>query len=478
MMALRNKKQPITTLMAYPTTTHQSDIETLRAKLKGTILLPEDTKFSSASQPWNRSAVQRPAFVVMAASSKDIQLAVSFANENGLGVGVMSTGHGIGTRCNDGVLINTSLLRGVTINPDLKQATVEAGALWTDVISSAYEHGLATLAGSAPHVGVVGYTTGGGFGYLGRKYGLNSGSVVTAEMVTADGTLTKVSADKNEDLFWAVRGGGGNYGVITSLTFRLYPLKRVFGGAVFYPVDRGHEVLTAFAKWSKQIPDEITAGFSFMNVPSIPAAPEMLRGKSVVVIKGCYCGENPERGEQLFSPVRTLSKPLADTFATMPVDSMGTISNDPVDPMGNLPYGGLIRDLSPQAIEAFVKAAGAKSGSSLLLVEIRTLGAALAQETGDLRLMGNNDAQYSLNAVGIAVNAATTEKSKQDLSRLFEIVSPYLTGEVFLNLLEVDPTEQRVRACYTADDWQRLIRLKTKYDPKNIFRFNKNIPPQ
>src|SRR5688500_4961489 len=205
--------------MAYPTTTNQSDIETLRAKLKGTLLLPEDTKFSSASQPWNRSAVQRPAFVVMAASSKDIQLAVRFATENGLGVGVMSTGHGIGARCNDGVLINTSLLRGVTINPDLKQATVEAGALWKDVISSAYEHGLATLAGSAPHVGVVGYTTGGGFGYLGRKYGLNSGSVVTAELVTADGTLTKVSADKNEDLFWAVRGGGGNYGVITSLTF-------------------------------------------------------------------------------------------------------------------------------------------------------------------------------------------------------------------------------------------------------------------
>lgn len=464
--------------MAYPTITHQNDIEALRAKLKGTLLLPEDTKFSAASQPWNLNVEQHPAFVVMAASSKDIQLAIRFANENELGVGVMSTGHGIGTRCNDGVLINTSQLRGVTINPELKQATVEAGALWKDVIAPAYAHELATLAGSAPHVGVVGYTMGGGLSYLGRKYGLNARGVITAEMVMADGTLAKVSADKNEELFWAVKGGGGNFGVITSLTFRLYPLKRVYGGAVFYPIDHGHEALTAFVKWSKQIPDEITAGFSFMNIPDVPAAPEMLRGKSVVVIKGCYCGENPEHGEQLFAPLRTLSKPIVDTFATMSVDSMGKISNDPVDPTGNLPYGGLISDLSAQAIEAFVKAAGAGSGSSLLFVEIRTLGGALAQKRGDLDLMGNGDAKYSLNAVGLAINGATSEKSARDLSRLSKIVSPYLTGEVFSNFLEADPTEQRVRAAYTADDWQRLTELKGKYDPKNTFRFNRNIPPQ
>lgn len=463
--------------MTYPITT-QNDIEALRAKLKDGLLLPEDPGFEAAAQPWNRSAEQHPALVVMAASSKDIQLAVRFANENGLGVGVMCTGHGIGTRCNDGVLINTSQLRGVTIDPDLKQATVEAGALWSDVIAPAYAHGLATLAGSAPHVGVVGYTMGGGFGYLGRKYGLNSSSVISAEMAMADGTLAKVNADKNEELFWAMKGGGGNFGVITSLTFRLYPLKTVYGGAVFYPIDHGHEALTAFVKWSRQIPDEITAAFSFMNVPAVPAAPEMLRGKSIVVIKGCYCGENPEHGQQLFAPMRTLSKPIGDTFNTMPVDLMGTISNDPADPIGNLPYGGLIKDLSAQAIESIVKAAGAASGSSLLFVELRKLGAALARKTGDLDLMGNNDAQFSISAVGLAIDPAMTKKSAQDLSRLFEIMLPYLTGEVFPNFLEVDPPEQRVRAAYTADDWQQLTKLKSKYDPKNTFRFNRNIPPQ
>lgn len=463
--------------MTYHTITHLEDIEQLREQLKGSLLLPEDAGFEEASQPWNRYARQDPAVVIMVASTKDIQEAVIFAREHALGVGVMSTGHGIGTRCNGGILINTSQLRGVIVDPDLKQATVEAGALWKDVIDPASTHGLATLAGSAPHVGVVGYTLGGGFGYLGRKYGLNAGSVISAEMVMADGKLVKLSADKNADLFWAVRGGAGNFGVVTSLTFRLYPLKRVYGGAVVYPVERGQEALTAFVNWSKQIPDEITAAFGFMNIPPVPAAPEKLRGKSVVAIKGCYCGEKLERGEQLFAPVRTLSKPIADTFTTMPVESMGAINNDPVDPIGNLPCGRLIADLSALAISAFVKAVGAGSGSSLLATEIRTLGAALAQKTGDLDLIGE-EAQFSVNVVGLATDAAAAERSQADLSRLLETVSPYLARQSFINFLEVDADEQRIRSAYTPSDWQRLKELKKKYDPENMFRFNRNIPPR
>lgn len=470
-------KQAMAIPMAYHAITHQESIEALREKLRGSLLLPGDAGFTEASQPWNRYALQEPALVVMAASLKDIQEAVVFAREHELGVGVMSTGHGIGTRCNGGVLINTSQLRGVMVDPGLKQATVEAGALWKDVITPASAHGLATLSGSAPHVGVVGYTLGGGFGYLGRKYGLNSGSVIGAEMVLADGRLVEVSADKNQDLFWAVKGGAGNFGVVTSLTFRLYPLETVYGGAVFYPIERGHEALTAFAKWSKQIPDEVTAAFGFMNIPPVPAVPETLRGRSVVAIRGCYCGEEPERGEQLFAPLRTLSTPIVDSFTIMPVESMGTINNDPVDPVGNLPCGRLVSDLSAQAIGAFVTAVGAGSGSSLLAVEIRTLGAALARETGDLNLMAK-DALFSFNTVGLATDAAATERSKADLSRLLEAVAPYLTRQVFVNFLEVDADEQHVRAAYTTGDWQRLTMLKKKYDPQNIFRFNRNIPPR
>ena len=177
-----------------------------------------------------------------------------------------------------------------------RTARVEAGALWKDVIPEAQAHGLAGLAGSAPHVGVVGYTMGGGFGWLGRKYGLNAAGVVGADVVTANGDLLRLSADENEDLFWGLKGGGGNFGIVTSLEFRLYPLATVYGGAVFYPVEKAPDVLDAYARWSVGLPDEMTTAVAFLNVPPLPLLPEPLRGRSVVVVRGCYCGEKPEDG--------------------------------------------------------------------------------------------------------------------------------------------------------------------------------------
>jgi FAD/FMN-containing dehydrogenase len=197
---------------------------------------------------WNLNAHQRPAVVVVAEGAADVLAAVRFARDEDLGVGVMATGHGVGTPADGGLLVNTSRMRGVSIDPVLRTARVEAGALWKDVIPKAHEHGLATLAGSAPHVGVVGYTMGGGFGWLGRRYGLNSASVTEAEVVTADGELVRVRSDENTGLFWGLKGGGGNFGIVTSLEFRLYPLATVYGGSVFYPVEKAPEMLNAYAR--------------------------------------------------------------------------------------------------------------------------------------------------------------------------------------------------------------------------------------
>jgi FAD/FMN-containing dehydrogenase len=459
-------------------TQDKSDIAALRAKLKGTLLLPEEPSYKEATQAWNLNAAQKPALVVVAASAEDVQAAVRFAGSRNMGVGVMATGHGVGTPCNGGLLINTSQMRHVSIDALRQAATVEAGALWKDVIPAAYTHGLATLAGSAPHVGVVGYTMGGGFSYLGRKYGLNSASVISADIVMADGSLWHVSADEHADLFIGVKGGGGNFGIITSLTCKLYPLTTVYGGAVFYPVEQGQKALTLFAQWAKEIPDEITAAFAFMNIPPLPAVPEVLRGRSVVVMKGCYCGEDPRLGEKLFAPLRTIHKPIADTFTHLPVTAMDAISKDPVDPMGVLQYGAMLSDLSPQAIKAFVKAAGAGSGSPLLMVELRTLGGALANQNNDIHLLGKGSAQFSINALGATFTPLMAEKVQSHLALLAKVTKPFQTGEVFLNFLEVEPAEARVRAAYTAEDWDRLVALKYRYDPKNIFRFNRNIPPQ
>ena len=457
-------------------TVHAKAVEELRALLRGALLRPGEEGYDEASRAWNLNARQRPAAVVVAEGAGDVLAAVRLARDEGLGVGVMATGHGVGAPCDGGVLVNTSRMRGVSVDPVTQTARVEAGALWKDVIPEA--HGLAGLAGSAPHVGVVGYTMGGGFGWLGRKYGLNSASVTGADVVTAEGELVRASANENEDLFWGLRGGGGNFGIVTSLEFRLYPVEKVYGGAVFYPIERAPEVLDRYARWSAGLPDEMTTAVTFMNIPPLPHLPEPLRGKPIVVVKGCYCGERPEDGGEMFRPIREgLGEPMVDTFGELPVAAMDAISKDPVDPMGIIQHAGMLSDLSPEAVDALVGVAGAGSGSPLLMVEIRQLGGALARVPQHLRPLGSGDARFSLNAIGATFNPEMAEGVRAHMARLVEATRPYATGETFLNFMEVDPAEDRVRASYPPDDWERLVRLKDRRDPHNLFRFNRNIPP-
>ena len=453
-------------------------VEELRARLRGALLRPGEEGYDEARAAWNLNARQRPAVVVMAEGANDVLAAVRFARDLELGVGVMATGHGVGAPSDGGLLVNTSLMRGVRVDPASRTARVEAGALWKDVIPEAQAHGLAGLAGSAPHVGVVGYTMGGGFGWLGRKYGLNSASITEADVVTADGELLRLSADENADLFWGLKGGGGNFGIVTSLEFRLYPLTTVYGGSVFYPVEKAREVLGLYARWSAGLPDEMTTAVAFMNVPPLPHLPEPLRGRSVVVVKGCYCGERPGDGEELLRPVREeLGEPIMDTFGELPVTAMDAISKDPVDPMGILQHSEMLSDLSPEAIDALVGAAGAGSGSPLLMVEIRQLDGALARTPEHLNPMGSGDAKFSMNAIGATFTPEMAEGVKAHMARLAEATRPYQTGEIFVNFMEVDPAEDRVRAAYPPEDWERLVALKAEHDPKNLFRFNRNIPP-
>ena len=453
-------------------------VEGLRTRLRGTLLRPGEEGYDGARAAWNLNAYQGPAVVVVAEGVADILAAVRFAREAGLGVGVMATGHGVGTPANGGLLINTSRMGGVSIDPVLRTARVGAGALWKDVIPRAHAHGLATLAGSAPHVGVVGYTMGGGFGWLGRKYGLNSASITEAEVVRADGELVRASADENEDLFWGLKGGGGNFGIVASLKFRLYPLASVFGGSVFYPVEQAREVLYAYARWSADLPDEMTTAVAFMNVPPLPRLPEPIRGRSVIVVKGCYCGQRPQDGEVEFRPVREgLGEPIFDTFREMPVTEMDRISMDPVDPLGVIQHAELLSDLSYEAVDALVRVAGAGSGSPLIILELRQLGGALARAPEHLDLLGNGDARFSMNAIGATFTPEMAQGVEAHLACVAGETRPYQTGETFINFMEEDPAGDRVRAAYTPEDWERLVALKNEHDPHNLFRFNRNIPP-
>jgi FAD binding domain/Berberine and berberine like len=456
----------------------RSVLEGLRARLRGTACAPGEDGYDEGRQAFNLNAHQHPALVVMAAGAADVMAAVRLARDEELGVGVLATGHAVAAPCDGGVLINTSRMRGVRVDPEAQTARVEAGALWADVLSEAQVFGLAGLQGSSSGVGVVGYTMGGGFAWLGRKYGFNADSLREADVVTADGELLRVSAYEHPDLFWGLKGGGGNFGIVTSMEFALYPLTTVYGGNLFYPVERAPEVLDLYSRWVETLPDEMTTAVAFMNLPPIPEIPDPLRGGSFISVRGCYCGDPPEAGEELLRPWREFGEPQVDMFRVMPYREMDMISMDPVDPLGAYTHVELLGDLSPQAIEVLVEVAGAGSNSPLILLELRQLGGALARPPADLSPIGRRDSKFIMMGIGATPTPEVAQLVQAHLARLAEEMRPYETGATYVNFLELDgASPERVRAAYSPEDWERLVELKDRYDPDNLFRFNRNIPP-
>ena len=456
-----------------------STLEVLRAGLRGDVYAPGEEGYDGARTAWNLNAHQRPALVVAAEDASDVLAAVRLARDEGLGVGVMATGHGVATPADGGMLVNTSRMRGVRVDPDARTARVEAGAKWADLVPQAAAHGLAGLQGSTSGVGIVGYTMGGGFGWLGRKYGFAADSLKEADVVTAEGALVKASSHENSDLFWAMKGGGGNFGIVTSLEFALYPITHVFGGNLFYPVERAEEILELYGRWSEDLADEVTSAATFLNIPPMPDIPEPLRGRSVIAVRFCYTGEDLEgKGEALLAPWRELDDPIMDTFGVMPYEMTDSISMDPVDPLGAYGHTEMLRDLSQETRETLVQLMGPDSGTPLTMLEIRQLGGALSRPPADLNPMGRSDAGFVLNGIGMTFSPETAQAVQSYLAYLAEAVKPHITGATYVNFMDLDgATPERVKAAYSPEDWERLVELKDRRDPGNLFRFNRNIPP-
>ena len=461
------------------TTLGGSALEALKGGLKGDAYTPGDGGYDEARAAWNLNAHQHPALVVMAEGASDVLAAVRLACDEGLGVGVMATGHGVAAPCDGGVLINTSRMRGVRVDPDTSAARVGAGAKWADLVPEAATHGLAGLQGSTSHVGVVGYTMGGGFGWLGRKYGFAADSVKEADVVTAEGELVKANAHENADLFWGLKGGGGNFGIVTSLEFALYPVTHVFGGNLFYPVERAEEVLELYSRWAEDLPEEVTSAVAFLNVPPIPDVPEPLRGRSVITVRFCYTGEDlAEKGEELLGPWRGFGEPIMDTFGVMPYEAMDMISMDPVDPIGAYGHSEMLRELSRETRRTLVDLAGSGSDTPLLLLEMRQLGGALSRPPADLNPMGRSDAAYAMNGIGATFTPEMAQAVQAYLAHVAEAAKPHATGATYVNFVDLNgASPERVKAAYSADDWERLVELKGRRDPGNLFRYNRNIPP-
>src|SRR3954449_7944300 len=294
-----------------------TELRTLRALSRGDVVSPSDTSYDEARAAWNLAADQRPAAVVLPENESDVAFAMAYAREAGLRVSVQGTGHNpmpLG-EMSDSVLIRTSRMRQVDIDPGARRARVQAGAIWSDVAAPANGHGLAALVGSSPDVGVVGYSLGGGIGYLGRKYGIQTNSVTAIELVTPDGDRVRTDAEHDPDLFWALRGGGGNFGVVTAIEFRLYPVSSVYGGWLIWPWEDSQRVIERWVDWTRTGPDEVTSMARIMQLPPIPDVPEMLRGRQIVVVSAAFLGSS-EDGDRLLEPLRELT-PEIDTFETM-----------------------------------------------------------------------------------------------------------------------------------------------------------------
>jgi hypothetical protein len=344
------------------------------------------------------------------------------------------------------------------------------------VLAEAQAHGLAPLLGSSPTVGAIGYTLGGGFGWLGRKYGLATDSVLSFDVVTADGQPRLVSAGEHPDLFWGMRGGGSGLAVVTGMTVRLYPVETVYGGNLIYPAELANEVLRRWREWIKTVPDEMTSAVKIMNVPDMDIAPPPLRGRTVAFLEGCYCGPL-EEGAALIQSWRDWQPPMIDLFGPMPFSQVAQISQDPADPMPSFVTNVWLRDLPDPAVDTIVRYATLQAGPApLIFLEVRHAGGAIGRADPDQSAFGYRDADLLLEAVGIVPEPAVWDVLSDYTGRLKADLQPWLTGTVYMNFLEGEEAVSRVRDGFSSTKFARLAAIKAKYDPENRFNRGMAIP--
>ncbi len=450
-------------------------LEQLQTEMTGAVLVEGDADYDAARSAWNLNVDQRPAVIVLAQTVADVVAAVRYARQTGLGIAVQSTGHGVVRAADDALLIVTAGLRGIQIDEDMATARVEAGVRWGEVLELAQRVGLAPLLGSSPNVGVMGYTLGGGMGWLARKYGMALDSVLAFEVVTPDGRLVRASAREHTELFWGLRGGGGAFGIVTAMEIALYPVTTVYGGNLFYPASQAKAVLSRYREWVQTLPDAMTTSVVIMNYPPIPAAPEPLRGQTMVIVRGCYAGDVAE-GERLIDEWRTWRAPQIDAFRSMPFSEVASISMDPVNPMPSKHTGAWLSGLTDDAIDALVRGGTPQAGPPpLVFIELRHAGGAITRQDGGA--FSHRDGVFNLFINGLTPTPAAREAFTQHTDAIKAQLQPVMTGGVYLNFLEGEEARRRTQAGFHPDAFARLTALKAVIDPNNRMAHSYDIRP-
>jgi FAD/FMN-containing dehydrogenase len=437
--------------------------------MTATFLTAQDANWNLERGAFNLLIDQQPAGIALPRNADEVSDAVRSAVADGKRVAAQSTGHNaepLGSLANT-VLLRTAGLGDVEVDADAGKARVGAGALWGEVIPRASEFGLAALHGSAPNVGIAGYTLGGGLSFYVRKHGLACNRVTAMELVTADGEQVRVDAKNEPDLFWAVRGGGGSFGVLTALEFDLLRLPEIFAGALFFPAEQAGEVLHGWHEWTSDVPEEMTSVWRLMNFPPIPELPDALRGKSFTILEVIYCGD-PADGPELVAPLRELGNVGMDTVQAQPPAGIAELHMDPPAPVPYTTESLLTHDLPASAIDSLVEAIGAGSGSQLASVELRHGGGALSRAPQDAGALTTLPGSFIAVGVGFVPAPEAMAPNRAWLGAFKAALEPYDAGRYF-NFVEESFDITKI---FSPDVLERLREVKQRYDPENVFQSN------
>jgi FAD binding domain-containing protein len=450
------------------------DIAGLNESFTGTAVAPGEESWDQARAAWNLAADQHPAGVAYVESAGDVAAVINHARANGFGVAAQGTGHGAGSRgpLNGSILVKTERMKGIEIDTDNGTGRYEAGVLWMEANPAAGEHGLANLSGSAPDIGIVGYTTGGGFGWIARRHGLACNSVRAIEVVTADGEQRRVDADNDPDLFWAMRGGGGSFGVVTALEYDLVELPKVFAGSAIYPADeRSSEIIHAYFDWASGAPDDVTSIARFLHLPPLPQIPEPLQDRPLITLGACYAGPESE-GAELVAELRGLGEPVMDTFEEMPPSGLPSVHMEPEEPVPGIVYTASLREAPEAAVDAFIDATGPESGSPLLAAELRQCGGAVGTPADGAGALSHLDAEFVFAGIGLPMSPEMGEAITEHINAACKALEPWSTGSCYFNFAD-RPTD--LEAIFAPETLERLRDVKRRYDPDGLISGNHNI---
>jgi FAD/FMN-containing dehydrogenase len=463
--------------MATTTTLDQAQLEHLRGQMRGTVILPDDPQYDTTRTLYNVMIDKRPAVIARCVDAADVIAAVNYGRETGMDIAIRGGGHNVAglSSVDGGLMIDLSEMTGIRVDPDRRTARVEGGATWGDFDHATHAFGLATPSRIISTTGVAGLTLGGGFGHLARNFGLSCDNLLSADVVTADGSFVTASANQHSDLFWALRGGGGNFGVVTSLEFQLHPVSTVYGGPIFYSVEHTEMLLRFFLNYLRDAPKEMSAFFSFHQGPPAPFIPEHLHFVPMVAIVTCYSGPL-ERGEEMIRPLREVIPPLVDLAGPIPYPALNSMF-DAIYTPGLQHYwkADFVPHVTDEAIKVHAEF-GPKVPSLWSTMHLYPQSGQIQQVARDATAYSHRDVEFVHNVVAIDADPSKMPADMQWMNAYRDALLPTALPGGYVNFMMDGEGQERVRATYR-DNYARLAQVKKTYDPNNVFHVNQNIKP-